>query len=124
MKKIEEFESQSRLLDNDEKHVYLFTPEELEAYKATIREQVVLDALPSETINIADHDDEIMWKRGYNQCVDTSTQRLTTREEAERPFVELLMECKLQLEYLNQKFTETGTTNTIIARINQLTDGK
>ena len=29
----------------------------------------------------------------------------------------LLVECKLQLQYLNEKFGETGTTNAIIAKI-------
>lgn len=31
--------------------------------------------------------------------------------------IELLQECKLQLEYLNQKFTATGTTNSLLAKI-------
>ena len=30
---------------------------------------------------------------------------------------DLLGDCRLQLEYLNQKFTPTGTTNNILARI-------
>lgn len=30
---------------------------------------------------------------------------------------ELLQECKLQLEYLNEKFGQTGTTNALIAKI-------
>lgn len=30
---------------------------------------------------------------------------------------ELLYECKLQLEYLNQKFGETGTTNALLSKI-------
>ena len=30
---------------------------------------------------------------------------------------DLLQECKLQLEYLNQKFGETGTTNSLLSRI-------
>lgn len=29
----------------------------------------------------------------------------------------LLQECKLQLEYLNEKFGETGTTNALITKI-------
>lgn len=32
---------------------------------------------------------------------------------------ELLQECKLQLEYLNEKFGETGTTNSLLAKLNQ-----
>jgi len=31
---------------------------------------------------------------------------------------ELLQECKLQLEYLNEKFGETGTTNALLTKIN------
>lgn len=31
---------------------------------------------------------------------------------------ELLQECKLQLEYLNEKFGETGTTNALLFKIN------
>ena len=30
---------------------------------------------------------------------------------------ELLQECKLQLEYLNEKFGETGTTNALLTKI-------
>ena len=32
---------------------------------------------------------------------------------------DLLQECKLQLEYLNEKFGETGTTNALISKLNQ-----
>ena len=32
---------------------------------------------------------------------------------------ELLQECKLQLEYLNEKFGETGTTNALLSKINR-----
>ncbi len=38
----------------------------------------------------------------------------TIREET----VELLQECILQLEYLNEKFGETGTTNKLLSRLN------
>lgn len=34
--------------------------------------------------------------------------------------VNLLNECKLQLEYLNDKFGETGTTNALLAKFKQL----
>ena len=30
--------------------------------------------------------------------------------------IDVLRECKLQLEYLNQKFPETGTTNSVLAK--------
>ena len=30
---------------------------------------------------------------------------------------DLLRECKLQLEYLNEKFKETGTTNALLTKI-------
>lgn len=36
--------------------------------------------------------------------------------------IDLLMECKIQLEYLNEKFGETGTTNSLIAKIDLLLD--
>jgi hypothetical protein len=29
----------------------------------------------------------------------------------------LLQECRLQLEYLNEKFGETGTTNALLSRL-------
>ena len=32
--------------------------------------------------------------------------------------INLLKECKIQLEYLNQKFQETGTTNALISKLN------
>lgn len=34
--------------------------------------------------------------------------------------LEMLKECKLQLEYLNEKFTETGTTNSLLSKIESL----
>lgn len=34
--------------------------------------------------------------------------------------LDLLKECKLQLEYLNEKFTETGTTNSLLSKIEHL----
>jgi hypothetical protein len=33
--------------------------------------------------------------------------------------LELLQECKLQLEYLNEKFGQTGTTNSLLAKIDK-----
>lgn len=38
--------------------------------------------------------------------------------------IELLQECKLQLEYLNQKFTATGTTNSLLAKIEAALENK
>ena len=32
---------------------------------------------------------------------------------------ELLQECKLQLEYLNEKFGKTGTTNALLSKLNR-----
>lgn len=32
---------------------------------------------------------------------------------------ELLQECKIQLEYLNEKFGQTGTTNALLAKIDK-----
>ena len=31
--------------------------------------------------------------------------------------MQLLLECKLQLEYLNEKFGKTGTTNALLSKI-------
>lgn len=36
--------------------------------------------------------------------------------------IELLRECKIQLEYLNEKFGETGTTNSLLSKINNALD--
>ena len=36
----------------------------------------------------------------------------------------LLHECKNQLEYLNEKFGETGTTNQLLGKLKRFTDGK
>lgn len=33
--------------------------------------------------------------------------------------IELLQECKIQLEYLNEKFGQTGTTNALLAKIDK-----
>ena len=37
---------------------------------------------------------------------------------------ELLYECKLQLEYLNNKFGETGTTNVLLSKLNSFLSTK
>lgn len=34
--------------------------------------------------------------------------------------IELLLECRLQLEYLNEKFEETGTTTALLAKLNDI----
>jgi hypothetical protein len=36
----------------------------------------------------------------------------------EEKLIDLLRECKLQLEYLNQKFQETGTATGLLGKIN------
>ena len=126
MTKIEELEECHKYwLDVPGKWQWRFERESLESYKAAIREQVVLDALPSEKevkrwIKLLANEGE----ERMNRDISVFFSNLTTREEVERPFVELLKECKLQLEYLNKKFKPTGTSNAIIERINSLTDGK
>lgn len=40
--------------------------------------------------------------------------------QANRELVEALDEARLQLEYLNKKFSETGTTNSVLSRIKTL----
>jgi len=37
---------------------------------------------------------------------------------------DLLIECELQLEYLNQKFGQTGTTNALISKLKNFTQNK
>ena len=37
--------------------------------------------------------------------------------QAQKDAGELLAECKLQLEYLNDKFGETGTTNILLGKL-------
>jgi hypothetical protein len=39
-------------------------------------------------------------------------------EQQNEKAIDLLDECRLQLEYLSQKFGETGTGNNLISRIN------
>lgn len=51
------------------------------------------------------------FKAGYKQALeDTKTSEM----------LGMLKECKLQLEYLNEKFTETGTTNSLLSKIELL----
>lgn len=38
-------------------------------------------------------------------------------KEMEKQQQDLLNECEIQLEYLNQKFGETGTTNALLAKL-------
>ena len=35
----------------------------------------------------------------------------------EEELIDVIRECKLQLEYLNQKFPQTGTTNSVLSRV-------
>lgn len=51
------------------------------------------------------------FKAGYNQALEDNKYTET---------LNMLKECKLQLEYLNEKFTETGTTNSLLSKIEQL----
>jgi hypothetical protein len=55
-----------------------------------------------EEIFVMEHDD----------CFD-----LIEPENDNTELIDLLGECKLQLEYLNNKFQETGTSNSLISRI-------
>lgn len=82
-----------------------------------IREQVVIDALPK--MNISKHSDEFNegYVRGHNDAIDDIAQRLTTREEVERPYVELLKDIKSHGETY-------GMPVELHERINTLTDGK
>jgi len=110
MTKIEQLEANANSRDG----FYSFNQNQLEAYKAAIREQVVLDALPKREVI---YDWQIQTAEAYNQAIDDTIERLTTREEVERPYVELLKEIKeYGLLSLNHE--------SIIERINSLTDGK
>jgi len=64
-----------------------------------IREQVVIDALPTheECKAMCPYPDKLYWTFGMDQMRDIATQRLTTRAEVERPFVDLLKEIRKAL---------------------------
>ena len=87
----------------------------LEAYKSAIREQVVIDALPKREVI---YDWQIQTAEAYNQAIDDTIERLLTREEVERPYVELLKRVK---EYFGEsKFAPRE----IVQQLYTLTDGK
>lgn len=67
--------------------------------------------------------------QGYNSFSINSKYKVVPIEEMEAnalliskapEMLEMLKECKLQLEYLNEKFTETGTTNSLLSKIESL----
>lgn len=88
-------------------YTYTFTKEELEEYKKEYAQQIVLDKLPGD-LSIESHWHDVSdkfgvamsnyqtdegfegWKVGMKQMRTIATQRITTREEVEKPFRELL----------------------------------
>jgi len=58
--------------------------------------------------------ERIAWTEGYSAAVQQSVH---PQSDAQQRYVELIHECRLQLEYLNEKFGETGTTNSVLSRI-------
>src|ERR1044072_4005396 len=66
--------------------------------------------------NIVAQRDKALDERDNARIGVKSLQR--ERDEA----VELLDECRLQLEYLNANFTATGTTNNVLARVKTFLD--
>ena len=53
--------------------------------------------------------------------MDEQTIQLCQELTKERDkLLTLLQECKLQLEYLNQKFPSTGTTNSLLVKLKQV----
>ena len=87
----------------------------LDKFESAIREQVVIDALPKKKGKYLFGID-LGIVMGWNECVDNATQRLTTREEVERPYVELLMELAgIALPYMTTEQKQ---------KLNSLTDNK
>ena len=86
--------------------------------ESAIREQVVIDALPTheECKAMCPYPDKLYWTFGMDQMRTIATQRLTTREEVERPYVELLMELAgIALPYMTTEQKQ---------KLNSLTDNK
>jgi hypothetical protein len=111
MTKIEQLEKEAYSVSGD--GLYTFTPEELEAYKSAIREQVVIDALPSEKIKtLSMGDKKAEWAMTLARTA--MIESLTTREEVERPYVELLKEIK----------ADVTLPVSIWNKLTSLTDGK
>ena len=92
----------------------------IEQLESAIREQVVLDALPKREVI---YDWQIQTSEAYNQAIDDTIERLTTREEVERPYVELLrMIRKHKVE--DGRYFLTKELCKDIDEIYSLTDGK
>lgn len=56
-------------------------------------------------------------KYGNNDFIITHINEIEQAKEMEKQQQDLLNECEIQLEYLNQKFVETGTTNALLAKL-------
>lgn len=59
---------------------------------------------------------------GYYYFGDVCTLLKQYAEKERNIAVDLLDECRLQLEYLSNKFGETGTGNNLLSRINTFLD--
>lgn len=55
-----------------------------------------------------------------NKAIDSAFKAGYKEGLKDSKLLEMLKECKLQLEYLNEKFTETGTTNSLLSKIESL----
>lgn len=80
-------------------YTYTFTKEELEEYKKEYATQIVLDKLPNSTEIInncpaSSINTREQWFTGVVWMKNQATQRITTREEVEKPYRELLEECR------------------------------
>ena len=64
-------------------------------------------------LSIRSREEYVKWRDGLAKIITS----LHPQPDAQQRYVELIHECRLQLEYLNEKFGETGTTNSVLSRI-------
>lgn len=77
------------------------------------------------TLQIAGTNNDVAYFYGIQINDDIECQNSYCKETAylinsHKQLIEMLQEAKLQIEYLNEKFQETGTSNSVISRIERL----
>ena len=100
------------------------TPEEIEKLALKAYPKRIGDPYnPQEDLN---EEDRLVWLEGYKQCQeDVLVEGIDTLfvegyNQCQNDNANILNECVLQLEYLNEKFGETGTTNALLSKLKSL----
>lgn len=69
------------------------------------------------SIPVNGKDPDMLFSELINRCKDTIQENVRIQGDL-NDAIDLLDECRLQLEYLSNKFGQTGTTENVLGRIN------